>query len=134
MTTAPAVTLTPTSLTSSSTTIGVTAAAQVVTVKNSGTAALTLTSETLTGTNSTSFLISANTCTTSLAAAASCTVSVEFKPTAGGTLTASLSIADNATGSPQAVSLTGTGAPAAPPTTPPPPPPTSPPPPEAAAP
>src|SRR6202030_160176 len=108
--TAPAVTLTPTSLAFASTTVGVTTAAQVVTVKNSGTAALTLTSETLTGTNATSFLISAKTCTTSLAAAASCTVSVEFKPTAAGALTASLSIADNATGSPQVVTLSGTGA------------------------
>jgi hypothetical protein len=111
--TAPAVTLTPTSLTFASTTVGSTTAAQVVTVKNSGTAALTLTSETLTGTNATSFLISANTCTTSLAAAATCTVSVEFKPAAAGALTASLSIADGATGSPQAVTLTGTGAAAA---------------------
>ena len=111
--TAPAVTLTPTSLTFASTTVGSTTAAQVVTVKNSGTAALTLTSETLTGTNATSFLISANTCTTSLAAAATCTVSVEFKPTAAGALTASLSIADNATGSPQVVTLSGTGAAAA---------------------
>jgi Pro-kumamolisin, activation domain/Abnormal spindle-like microcephaly-assoc'd, ASPM-SPD-2-Hydin len=110
---AAAVTLTPTSLTFASTTVGSTTAAQVVTVKNSGTAALTLTSETLTGTNATSFLISANTCTTSLAAAATCTVSVEFKPAAAGALTASLSIADNATGSPQTVSLTGTGAAAA---------------------
>jgi hypothetical protein len=110
---APAVTLAPTSLTFASTTVGVTTAAQLVTVTNSGTAALTLTSETLTGTNATSFLISANTCTTSLAAEASCTVSVEFKPAAAGALAASLSIADNATGSPQAVALTGTGAAAA---------------------
>ncbi len=112
--TAPAVTLTPTSLTFASTTVGITTAAQVVTVKNSGTAALTLTSETLTGTNATSFLISAKTCTTSLAVGASCTVSVEFKPAAAGALTATLSIADNATGTPQTVKLTGTGAAAAP--------------------
>ena len=109
----PAVTLTPTSLTFASTTVGVTTAAQVVTVKNSGTAALTLTSETITGTNATSFLKSATTCGTSLAAAATCTVSVEFKPAAAGALTASLSIADNATGSPQTVTLIGTGAAAA---------------------
>ena len=115
--TAPAVTLSPTSMTFASTTVGATTAAQVVTVRNSGTAALTLTSETLTGTNATSFLISANTCTTSLAAAATCAVSVEFKPAAAGALTASLSIADNATGSPQTVALTGTGAAAAPPVT-----------------
>jgi len=113
---APAVTLTPTSLTFASTTVGVTTAAQVVTVKNTGTAALTLTSETITGTNATSFLKSATTCTTSLAAGASCTVSVEFKPAAAGALAASLSIADNATGSPQLVALKGTGVATATPT------------------
>jgi len=106
---APAVTLSPTSLTFASTNIGATTAAQVVTVKNSGTAALTLTSETLTGTNASSFVISANTCGTSLAASATCAVSVEFKPAAAGALTASLSVADNATGSPQAATLSGTG-------------------------
>jgi len=108
-TTAPAVTLSPTSLTFASTTVGVTTAAQLVTIKNSGTAALTLTSETITGTNASSFLKSATTCGTSLAVGATCTVSVEFKPAAAGALTASLSIADNASGSPQAVALQGTG-------------------------
>jgi len=82
-----------------------------VTVKNTGTGSVTLTSETLTGTNASSYLISAKTCGASLASNATCTVSVEFKPAATGTLTASLSVADNASGSPQTVSLTGTGAP-----------------------
>jgi subtilase family serine protease len=113
--TAPAVALSPTSLTFAATTEGSTTAAQVLTIKNSGTAALTLTSETITGTAAASFLKSATTCGTSLAAGATCTVSVEFKPAAAGVLSASLSIADNATGSPQAVTLTGTGlAPAVP--------------------
>jgi trimeric autotransporter adhesin len=112
--TAPAVTLTPNSLSFAATTVGSTTAAQVVTIKNSGTATLNLTSETITGTNSTSFIKSATTCGTTLAAAGTCTVSVEFKPAAAGPLTASLSIADNATGSPQAVTLTGTGVAAAP--------------------
>jgi subtilase family serine protease len=107
--TAPAVTLTPTSLAFASTVVGLTTAAQVVTIKNSGTATLSLTSETITGTNATSFIKSATTCGTTLAAAATCTVSVEFKPAAIGALSASLSIADNAAGSPQAVKLTGTG-------------------------
>jgi len=103
------VSLSPTSLAFASTTVGSTTAAQVVTVKNTGTAVVTLTSETITGTNATSFLKSATTCGTTLAAGASCTVSVEFKPAAAGALTASLSIADNATGSPQTVALSGTG-------------------------
>ena len=108
--TAPAVTLTPSSLTFASTIAGVTTAAQLVTIKNSGTAALTLTSESITGTSASSFVKSATTCGASLAAGASCTVSVELKPASVGALTASLSIADNATGSPQTVTLTGTGA------------------------
>jgi len=104
----PAVSLTPTSLTFASTAVGATTAAQVITIKNTGTAALTLTSETITGTNATSFVKSATTCTTSLTAGASCTVSVQFKPTVAGALTASLSIADNATGSPHTAALSGT--------------------------
>ena len=108
-TSAPAVTLTPTGLTFASTNVGSTTAAQMVTVKNTGTATLTLTSETITGTNASSFLKSATTCGSSLAAGASCTVSVEFKPAAGGALSASLSVADNASGSPQAATLSGTG-------------------------
>ena len=51
-----------------------------------------------------------NNCGSSVAAGASCTFTVTFAPTFGGTQTASLTIADNAPGSPQAVSLTGTGA------------------------
>ena len=77
-TAAPAVTLSPASLAFAATVVGSTTAAQLVTVKNSGTATLDLTSETITGTNATSFVKSATTCGTTLAAGASCTVSVEF--------------------------------------------------------
>jgi subtilase family serine protease len=101
-------TLTPTSLAFATTAVGATTAAQVVTVKNTGTTAVTLTSQSVTGTNASSFLRSATTCGTSLAVSASCTISVEFKPVAAGTLTGSLTLADNATGSPQTVSLSGT--------------------------
>ena len=111
--TAPAVTLNPTSLTFASTAVGSTTSAQTITVKNTGTATLTLTSETITGTNASSFVKSATTCGSSLAVNASCTVSVEFKPATTGALSASLSIADNASGSPQTAALKGTGAAAA---------------------
>jgi subtilase family serine protease len=106
---APAVSLTPASLTFASTSIGTSSAAQTVTLKNTGTGTLTLSTVTATGTNSTSFTAT-NNCGTSLAASASCTLSVTFKPTAAGALTASLSIADNAANSPQTVALSGTGA------------------------
>jgi len=105
----PAITLSPTTLTFASTTVGSTTAAQVVTVKNTGTATATLTSETVTGTNASSFVKSSTTCGATLAAGATCTVSVQFKPAAAGALSASLAIADNATGSPQTVALSGTG-------------------------
>ncbi|HLV87776.1 MAG TPA: choice-of-anchor D domain-containing protein [Candidatus Sulfotelmatobacter sp.] len=107
-TSAAAVTLTPTSLTFASQTVNTTSAAKTVTVKNTGTASLSLTSITFTGADPTQFTGS-TTCTTTLAAGASCTISVEFKPTFGGPQTASVSIADNATGSPQTVALSGSG-------------------------
>jgi hypothetical protein len=107
----PTVSVTPSSLTFASTKVGSTSAAQSVTVKNTGTVAVSLTSGgiQIAGTNATSYA-ETTTCGTSLAVGASCTIAVTFKPTATGTLTASLSIADNASGSPQTVSLTGTGA------------------------
>ncbi len=110
----PVIQLSPISLTFASTPVGSTTAAQTVTIKYTGTGTLTLTSESINGTNATSFVQSTTTCGTTLAAGASCAVSVEFKPTATGTLTANLAIVDNAAGSPQLVPLTGTGVPAPP--------------------
>jgi hypothetical protein len=46
-------------------------------------------------------------CGTSLAVGANCLLRVTFVPTTAGSLTGTLSIADNATGSPQTVSLSG---------------------------
>jgi subtilase family serine protease len=111
--TAPVITLTPATLAFAATNVGTTTAAKVVTVKNTGNTAATLTSETIGGTNAGSFLKSATTCGASLAAGASCTVSVEFKPAKAGALTGSLNVADNAAGSPQSVALSGTGTAAA---------------------
>jgi hypothetical protein len=109
--TAPAVTLNPTSLTFASQSTGTTSPAQSVTLTNSGTAPLTIGSVSITGTNSGDFA-QTNTCPLSpstLAANGTCTINVTFTPTATGTRTASVSIADNAGGSPQTVSLSGTG-------------------------
>jgi hypothetical protein len=49
-----------------------------------------------------------------LAAGASCTISATFTPSATGTRSASIQVTDNATGSPQSIALSGTGAAAAP--------------------
>jgi hypothetical protein len=62
----------------------------------------------LSGTNASSFLFS-NTCGSSLAAGANCAIHGHFTPTTGGALTAAMTIADNVTGSPQKISLSGTG-------------------------
>jgi subtilase family serine protease len=103
------VTLTPSSLTFSATTVGTTSAAQLVTVKNTSAGVVTLGLTSFSGTNPNSFLKSATTCSSTLAAGASCTISVEFKPAGTGARTAILKLADNATGSPQQVTLSGTG-------------------------
>lgn len=90
------------------TTVGSSSTASPITLTNRGTAALALTGITIAGTDATSFT-DTNTCGKSVAAGASCAITVIFKPAAKGALTATLSIADSATGSPQTVSLNGTG-------------------------
>ncbi|MGA7221073.1 MAG: choice-of-anchor D domain-containing protein [Candidatus Sulfotelmatobacter sp.] len=96
--------LSPASLTFGSQVVGSVSPAQVVTVTNTGSAALSITSITASANFG-----ETNTCGASLAAGADCSVSVDFAPTTTGTLTGTVSIADNASGSPQTVGLTGTG-------------------------
>jgi len=79
-----------------------------VTVSNSGTAALAISSIALSGTNQANFA-ETNTCGSSLAGNASCTITGVFTPAASTNYTATLSITDNATGSPQTIALTGSG-------------------------
>ena len=106
--TAPVASLSPSTLTFASQTVGATSAAQTVTLNNTGNAALTLTSVALTGTNSSDFA-QTNTCGSSVAAGANCSISVTFTPAASGTRTATVTLTDNATGSLQTVTLSGTG-------------------------
>src|SRR5207247_4850984 len=87
---------------------GTTSPAKSVTLKNTGTASLTITSIAITGTNAGDFA-QTHSCGSSLTAGASCTISVTFKPTASGTRSAALSVSDNAAGSPQKVNLSGIG-------------------------
>jgi hypothetical protein len=99
------VSVTPASLTFGSQSVGTTSVPQAVTLSNTGSATLAIWSIGAAGD-----FAQSNTCGTSLAAGASCAVSVTFTPTAAGARTGSLSIANNAATSPQAVALTGTGA------------------------
>ena len=104
----PVASLALTSLTFTGTTAGVTTAAQTVVLTNTGNATLNFTiPPNITGVNSSEFAIFSNTCPASLAAGANCAISITFTPSAAGTQLAALSIADNAPGSPQTVSLIG---------------------------
>jgi hypothetical protein len=105
-------TVSPTSLTFTTQALASTSAKQQVNVTNSGSAAVSFTSITVTG----SFSVSSTTCSikNGLAAAGttgdSCYVRVGFTPTAAGQTTGTLTFVDSASGSPQKVTLTGTGA------------------------
>jgi hypothetical protein len=104
----PIASLSSTSLAFGNEPIDETSTAQTVSLSNTGNATLSITSLTLTGTNAGDFSQS-NTCGSSLAAGGSCTIAVMFTPSVTGSEAASLSISDNASGSAQAVSLSGTG-------------------------
>ena len=100
--------LSTTSLTFGSTMVTSTSDPQTVTLTNSGNVTLTISSVTVSGTNASDFNLT-NNCGASLAASASCTISVTFKPTAGGTRTATITFNDSAAPASQTVTLSGTG-------------------------
>lgn len=98
------VVLSPTSLSFATQLVNTISAGQKVTLTNTGTASLSITSIAASGD-----FDQINTCGTSVAAGASCSITVKFKPTTLNTRTGSITVTDNATSSPQTVSLTGTG-------------------------
>ncbi|HEY4933135.1 MAG TPA: FG-GAP-like repeat-containing protein, partial [Terriglobales bacterium] len=89
--------------------VGTTSGPQTLTVTNTGTATLTISSITIGGLNAGDFAETDNCIGNSVAQTQSCTVQVTFTPTATGLLSANLSFTDNAPGSPQTVPLSGTG-------------------------
>jgi hypothetical protein len=100
----PAVTLSPTSLTFPTQLVGKASAPQNVTLTNTGSAVLSITSIATTGDFS-----QTNNCGTSVAVNASCTIAVTFTPTTINTRTGTVVVTDNAPASPQTVALTGVG-------------------------
>jgi hypothetical protein len=98
------VTTNPTSLTFASQSTSTTSPPQQVTLTNTGSATLTIT-----GISASGDFSETNNCGTQLATGASCQMTVTFTPISAGSRTGTLSIVDTATGSPQKVSLTGTG-------------------------
>jgi|HubBroStandDraft_6_1064221.scaffolds.fasta_scaffold00076_4 phospholipase C len=99
--------LSASSLTFASQVLGTASAVQKINLKNNQQVAMTVGSVTISGdfAQTSTCPLSPNT----LAAGSSCTISVTFTPTTLGTRTGTLTITDNASTSPQAVSLSGTG-------------------------
>jgi hypothetical protein len=100
----PQAVLSPTTVSFGGQPVGTSSASQTVTLSNPGGAPLVISAITTNGDFS-----QTNSCGASLAAGASCSVAVVFAPTAAGTRQGTLSVTDNASGSPQTVSLSGTG-------------------------
>ena len=86
--------------------IGTTSPSQPVTVTNSGTDTLNIGAVTVTA----PFAMVSDGCSnTAVPAGSTCTIQIVFAPSASGPATATLSIPDDAPGSPHAVALSGTG-------------------------
>jgi archaellum component FlaF (FlaF/FlaG flagellin family) len=79
-----------------------------ITLTNKGSVAVSISGISITGADPGDFA-ETNTCGKSVAAGGSCFIKVTFKPVVKGKRTADVSIGDNGGGSPQKVSLTGTG-------------------------
>jgi hypothetical protein len=103
-TSVPVVSLSSTSLSFGSVPIGTTSQSKTLTLTNSGTATLNVASIAVS-----SEFAETNTCGAIVAVGANCTISVTFTPTAGGTRSGTLTITDDAGGSPHVVSLSGDG-------------------------
>src|SRR4029077_372936 len=101
---APGITFAPTTLTFGNQNLNTASAAQSVTLTNSGTAALNITSIAA----STQYA-QTNTCGASVAAGANCSISVTFTPTATGGQPGTITVTDNVPASPQPVALSGPG-------------------------
>ena len=89
-------------------TVGTPAASKVVTVKNTGTVAVSMAPLSIGGTDSGDFQATSN-CGNSLAAGATCTAALRFTPTNAGARTATLLVTDSDPGSPQPANLIGVG-------------------------
>lgn len=85
--------------------VGTTSAAQTVTLSNTGTTTLAITSILSSG----DFAVASNTCGSTLAVSATCTFGVTFTPTTTGSRSGAITLTDNAGNSPQVINLTGTG-------------------------
>ena len=101
-------TILPASLTFGGQLVSTASSTQTLTLSNTLTAPLTVTSIGVAGTNAVDFS-QTNTCGTNLAAGANCTINVKFAPAAAGSRTGSLSVVLDGVQSLQTVALSGNG-------------------------
>ncbi|MGH9685373.1 MAG: choice-of-anchor D domain-containing protein [Candidatus Acidiferrales bacterium] len=112
---APEASIEPPTLTFAPQPVGSASGAQTITLQNTGSVALDIAGIAIAGSNASSFNIVASgnsacpLANGSLVAGKTCTVGVNFTPQAAGAKNASLQFADNASGSPQRIALTGSG-------------------------
>ena len=88
--------------------VGSTSDPLMVTVKNHGSTLVTFSTIATDGPNASNFT-QTNNCATELSPGSSCTIRIRFTPNKPGERTATLNVGDNGGGSPQMVSLSGTG-------------------------
>jgi hypothetical protein len=96
--------LSPSSLSFAAQLVSTSSAPQGVTLTNTGSSSLSISSIAASGD-----FAQTNSCGSSVAAGASCTINVTFTPTAPGTRSGTITITDDAPGSPHVISLSGTG-------------------------
>jgi hypothetical protein len=89
--------------------VGATTAAKNVTLTNAGSVTLDIAGITTSANFATKTATGKTPCGATLAGGKSCQIGVTFTPTQIGALTGTLSISDNASNSPQTVTLSGTG-------------------------
>jgi len=85
--------------------VGSTSKARKITIANDQTSTINLTSITPSG----DFVVSSNSCGSSLTVGSSCSLQVAFKPTASGSRTGTLTVVDTGVTSPEVVNLSGIG-------------------------
>jgi subtilisin family serine protease len=112
---APQVSLSPPNLSFGDQVVSTTSSAQPLTVTNTGTATLTISSVSVVGANPGDFAKASDGCSgVNVAPNNNCVISVTFRPTVEGPRSATLSISNNASGSPHTLPLSGTGTASAP--------------------
>jgi hypothetical protein len=92
--------------------VGVVSAPQSVTLTNTGSGSLVVSSLKLGGADPTDFVAASTTCPGTLAPGAACTIGITFKPPVAAARSATLTITDNSgnvTGATQTITLSGTG-------------------------